>query len=108
MKIFLVFCFIVVLINTSKACIPGDATDCIERLSFDCFDKNGDGFIEEGPWAMEITPEYFPAPPVISRNDKDNNDRLDRAEYIMLQRDPEYIEHINQFTCPGLDAEFCK
>ena len=33
-------------------------------------DKNGDGFIE---WE-EITPEYFPAPPVTFRHDKDNND----------------------------------
>ena len=80
--------------------------ECIGRLSFDCFDIDADGFISFGP--LEYRPQYFPAPPVFDRYDRDGDMRLNRTEFLLFQRDPDYASYVLVKVCPGLGAEFCR
>ena len=79
--------------------------ECIERLAFDCFDVEGDGFISFGP--LEYRPHFFPAPPVFDRYDRDGDARLNRTEFVLFQRDPDYVSYVQVKVCPALGAEFC-
>ena len=84
---------------------PTSSTGCIERLAFECFDEDGDGFIAI---PEEVEPDYFPAPPVTHASDRDNDDRLNRDEFEELQRDPQYVSYVEGRTCPSLTANFCQ
>ena len=81
-----------------------DSTGCIERLAFECFDEDGDGFIAI---PEEVKPDYFPAPPVTHASDRDNDNRLNRDEFKELQRDPQYVSYVEGRTCPSLTGDFC-
>ena len=80
--------------------------ECIERLAFDCFDVEGDGFISFGP--LEYRPQFFPSPPVFDRYDRDGDARLNRTEFVLFQRDPDYVSYVQVKVCPGLGTEFCQ
>ena len=74
-------------------------------MKFDCFDEDGDGYIKI---PQEVEPEYFPAPPVFSGYDKDDDDRFSPEEFEELQKDPGYIYYVEGGTCPRLTADFCQ
>ena len=70
---------------------------CIKRLAFHCFDKNNDGFIDT---SKEINSNYFPNPTVVATYDKDSDQKLNRTEYQLLQKDPAYIRKAQRSMCP--------
>ena len=100
----LVILFAIAFINTAEA--TAATIECIERLAFDCFDMDGDGFLSFGP--REYRPQYFPAPPLFHRYDRDGDVRLNRTEFVVFQRDPEYVSYVQGKVCPGLGADFCQ
>ena len=105
MKILLLPLFTIALVTCAEA-ITSATIECIGKLSFDCFDIDADGFISFGP--LEYRPQYFPAPPVFDRYDRDGDMRLNRTEFLLFQRDPEYASYVLVKVCPGLGAEFCR